>query len=426
MEFAHLIPPLAVEEWFQAMPEVLTSVSWSLALARPKAQLWHRSCPWGGHLIKFDLKGIQIRDAPEKTGNLIVRPEVRAVASGVKGIGVETLINRSEFVAPGEAILEGRTCNFLFRLLNVLFGDISNPSKASPLYFFHDALCPVAVHQKVRRDFPSEGDSAIAFWQGGQTFHGFMAIRPETTKGEFNVVFAFRIMQDKFASWATFQFRKVLEGVYNTTQWFLNRPNIQKLREIDEKFYVVLSIQSFKRGLPMIPCSSEPLVTIDAGERLGLPHWRRYKRQQEHNPRKSKFHLVEYIKMLLNAIGEDIEAFDTLDGRELVSYQCVVRRTDWELLRNRFAEVFPLAKAAYRRANGGTYAPSLHEDAEAKFNPQEQTDKTDGAEHSVQPEQSDATRLVVRNTFLDLEEQCEGLMHRPPRRPRTVKLNVTF
>ena len=32
-----------------------------------------------------------------------------------------------------------------------------------------------------------------------------MMIRPETTKGEFNVVFAFRVMQDKFASWAMFQ-----------------------------------------------------------------------------------------------------------------------------------------------------------------------------------------------------------------------------
>ena len=54
MESAPLIAPLAVDEWFQAMPEVLTPVSWSLALARPNAQLWHRSCPWGGHLIKFD------------------------------------------------------------------------------------------------------------------------------------------------------------------------------------------------------------------------------------------------------------------------------------------------------------------------------------------------------------------------------------
>ena len=91
MESAPLIAPLAVDEWFQAMPEVLTPVSWSLALARPNAQLGHRSCPWGGHLIKFDLKNIQIQDAPEKTSNLIVRPEVRAAESGVKGVAAETL-----------------------------------------------------------------------------------------------------------------------------------------------------------------------------------------------------------------------------------------------------------------------------------------------------------------------------------------------
>lgn len=49
-------------------------------------------------------------------------------------------INRLEFVAPGEAILEGRTCNFLFRLLNVLFGDISETPESlgiSDLLFFH-------------------------------------------------------------------------------------------------------------------------------------------------------------------------------------------------------------------------------------------------------------------------------------------------
>lgn len=36
-------------------------------------------------------------------------------------------ITGSEFVAPGEAILEGRTANMLFRLLTVLFGEISEP-----------------------------------------------------------------------------------------------------------------------------------------------------------------------------------------------------------------------------------------------------------------------------------------------------------
>ena len=123
-----------------------------------------------------------------------------------------------------------------------------------------------------------------------------MVIRPETTKGEFNVVFAFRIYAGqvcqlghisascrktdgnpafvpvcpftlcslvaarweagviplfclmyccfpdwnpnlKFAACKTEGFAKSLKLCNNTTQWFLNRPNIQKLREIDEKFY---------------------------------------------------------------------------------------------------------------------------------------------------------------------------------------------
>ena len=37
----------------------------------------------------------------------------------------------------------------------------------------------------------------------------------------------------------------------------------------------VLSIQSFKRGMPLVP-SGEPIITIDAGERLGLKHWARF------------------------------------------------------------------------------------------------------------------------------------------------------
>ena len=138
----------------------------------------------------------------------------------------------------------------------------SKQPRAFPLYFFHDAVCPIAVHQKVRRglsfgrwqrycilarrslaafnsssrylfghlQWVLHGDWILWAWlisepgvlvrdflsffvvlavrqtsSGGQTFHGIMVIRPETTKGEFNVVFAFRIMQDKFASWATFQ-----------------------------------------------------------------------------------------------------------------------------------------------------------------------------------------------------------------------------
>lgn len=66
--------------------------------------------------------------------------------------------------------------------------------------------------------------------------------------------------------------------------WFDSFRKIRCLRFCGTCSKVTLSIQSFKRGLPMVPCSSQPLVTIDAGERLGLRQWKRY-RSQEGNVR---------------------------------------------------------------------------------------------------------------------------------------------
>ena len=65
--------------------------------------------------------------------------------------------------------------------------------------------------------------------------------------------------------------------------------------------------------------------------------------------------------------AQEVETYDSLDGRDLVPYQCVVRRSVWEQVRPRFLDVFPLSKTAYRRANGGSSAPVIHEDVEPKY-----------------------------------------------------------
>ena len=81
--------------------------------------------------MKFDLKRIEIADAPENTANLIVRPEVRAAMSGMCAPGISgfqgshTTIRSSEFVAPGEAIIESKTSSWLMHLCAVLFGEMS-------------------------------------------------------------------------------------------------------------------------------------------------------------------------------------------------------------------------------------------------------------------------------------------------------------
>ena len=41
------------------------SSSWELAAVAADVALFHRSCPWGGHLIKLDIRNVLIEDAPE-------------------------------------------------------------------------------------------------------------------------------------------------------------------------------------------------------------------------------------------------------------------------------------------------------------------------------------------------------------------------
>ena len=128
-----------------------------------------------------------------------------------------------------------------------------------------------------------------------------------------------------------------------------------------------------------------------------------------------------------------------------MAFQCAVARTDWEQVRERFYEVFrPSAgsetapfgaetgaegwvfpwistsfhgfsmvlrgvscvssaprgfqRVAYRRANGGTSAPSITEDAEPRF----------VARKRERPE----IQLVVRKTFLELPEQPKAALKR--------------
>ena len=44
----------------------------------------------------------------------------------------------------------------------VLFGDLGG---SSVTHFFHDCHSLTSIHQKIRRDYPLEGDCALAFWQ---------------------------------------------------------------------------------------------------------------------------------------------------------------------------------------------------------------------------------------------------------------------
>ncbi|CAL1140009.1 unnamed protein product [Cladocopium goreaui] len=405
------VRPESVEDWCQIMPNLLEEEGWKTALAQEGSALMHSSCPWGGYLIKFELKGLTVHNAPADSSKVIVRPEVRALLQGtcpIPGISVQSL----DVMAPGEAVVQASTSWSIMRLCSVLFGDMVGQVMD---YLCDDA--PMAWHQKVGRNYPNQGDSSCSFWMedsNDKPHECLILVRPETATEKFTAFVIVRVHENHFARWASEHFRSVLSSARSTAESYLNRPGIVELREMDEQFYVVISMQSFKRGMPLLPAYPDEhcLTEIDAGERFGLRRWVRYE------PRSTKFQLAQYLPVFMERLGFEIGAYNSLDGQKLVPYQCVVRRADWEQMRSRFLEAYPLQKTAYRRANGGSGSPGVHEDVLPKFVTSTALNIQERMDQEAWP------KLVVRKTFLDLEEDDTSSNGspkvRPPRRPKTT------
>ena len=66
----------------------------------------------------------------------------------------------------------------------------------------------------------------------------------------------------------------------------------------DPVLKVVISMQSFKRGMPLLPAYPDEhcLTEIDAGERFGLRRWVRYE------PRSTKFQLAQYLPVFMERV----------------------------------------------------------------------------------------------------------------------------
>lgn len=118
-----------VEGWFNLVSNGgLSRSAWDLAVERPDSSLLHRSCPWGGHLVRLDLRNIRVMGAPEIASNVLVRPEVRSRYSGVLEKGVYRDVMSSEILKtfnPGDALIEQFYTMPALRLPALLFGDFS-------------------------------------------------------------------------------------------------------------------------------------------------------------------------------------------------------------------------------------------------------------------------------------------------------------
>eukprot|EP00435_Cladocopium_sp_Y103_P047208 s212_g13.t2 len=279
------VRPESVEDWCSLMPNLLEADGWHLACSVANSQLMHRSSPWGGRLIKFQLRDIRVKNAPQNAGTLIIRPEVRSLhqrSCSINGINIKSL----DFIAPGEAIVHASVSWSLVRLCSVLFGDLA----AQVMTCFYDDR---ATSEDVE-----------------QPYEYLILTRPQEEKEMFTVFVIARVYEDRFANWASRYFALVLRQALRMAESCLNRPGVVELRRADERFYVVLSMQSFKRGMPLLPAlPGEPCVTdIDAGQPLGLRRWTRFEPDDLENP---KFQLSQYLRLFVERLGFPIETFDS-------------------------------------------------------------------------------------------------------------------
>jgi len=161
--------------------------------------------------------------------------------------------------------------------------------------------------------------------------------------------------------------------------------------------YTVVGLRKCQRGPPLLPVVSgeatEGAVFADAK----IPYWV--------HSEKEGFSFSSYLRRFLAALREPAEVFDSLDGRYLVPYQACMHTSVWERVWPSIEAAFKEQRAAYRRLNGGSGAPTLVIGAEPRFLP---NSGWPTASYGAEPR--DWLGAQVHGTFLDF---------RKPRAPRS-------
>ena len=359
------VHPESAEEWCHLVPHLLLSEGWQHIAEEPSSLLSHCSCPWGGSLLKTTLLGITVTDPPEDSARILVRPESHAWGASKFAASSPEYFALEEQLAPGDAIVRGCQSWKMLRLFAVLFGELGTQLVRTQ---FHHPAMAAQLRMCLRRNYPEKGDSSLTLTSLSEPFEAINFCRPTDVRGRVDIYHVFRVPTGiNLSRWAAAQFHVALASGRRVAHLSLNRPGISQIREFDEQVYDVLTIQSFKRGMPLLPAQQdevEQITKIDAGKAMGLTKWIRYDPAMVGS---SCFHLSEYLRLFAERIGESCRFHQSLDGQELLYFQCAVTRKEWLQVQSHLRNAYLLQKTAYRRANGGAQAPGLSEVAVPRF-----------------------------------------------------------
>lgn len=426
--------PTRVEEWFQHVPHLILEEGWETVIDG-NGLLQRSWCPWGGALLKLKVE-VMVEEALETPAHLLVRPEVRALhRRHLSELDDSQLLRQT---APGEALLEQIHSWGLSSLCSSFFEAAHRPKDLSDTQFTRRSW------QRLTRDFPDEGDCALSISMDSESESApsasLLLCRPvrdqrdehrgveESHLYELNAIFD--VSEEQFDSWTSIELRLLLDSASRMAQWSVNRPGITELRAADREFYTLLTVQSCRRGLPLLPwrssgssgSDSDVVVTIDDGKELGLDQWTRFDPARYGQ---EKFSLAHYLRLFLQTqkIHQNFDAFEGLDGCQLVSFQCVVRKHEWDQVKTQFYSAFLMQKKAYRHLNGGSTAPSMKEGGKARMVRNEMQSQLAEQMQKLKEQEASQHKVVVRRTFLDLQEPEQNRV-RTNRRYRTTSVLV--
>eukprot|EP00929_Paragymnodinium_shiwhaense_P086433 TRINITY_DN4694_c0_g1_i10.p2 TRINITY_DN4694_c0_g1~~TRINITY_DN4694_c0_g1_i10.p2 ORF type:complete len:188 (+),score=33.56 TRINITY_DN4694_c0_g1_i10:203-766(+) len=129
------------------------------------------------------------------------------------------------------------------------------------------------------------------------------------------------------------------------------------LEPIAENFYKIVCLRGCCRGPPLIPFD-EPSETTTI-EQIGGWYWQANE--------EGMFTFPAYLQKLIRTCGSDTRVFSSLDGRRLVPYQAAVLRSEWDLIEKKLKDLFSAQCSAYRFLRGGSGAPKLKAEVNARF-----------------------------------------------------------
>mmetsp|Transcript_135747 Transcript_135747/g.321679 ORF Transcript_135747/g.321679 Transcript_135747/m.321679 type:complete len:288 (+) Transcript_135747:375-1238(+) len=261
---------------------------------------------------------------------------------------------------------------------------------------FRETEQGLTVRRRLLRHFPEQGDTALCSQPIGSSgmLRGALRVTRADGCNTFRICSVWSV--PVFPAGPSVQecLQQILHMGCQDVLRYVNHPSQKRLRQVDQDLYVILSLQHFRRGRPMLPHVGieEPDVRICAES--GLCDWTVFGEGA-----KPKFQAASYIQQFLKRLGHGVRTFNRLDGHNLVPYQCAIRRCQWRKVSQDFAQAFKLQRAAYRHFYGGCTAPDLREDTSACL--RRERIQTTCFEH--------APRLcfVVRRTFINIEEEHE-------------------